>query len=101
VRAHTARNVAPWSNRDHPLEDLLATVPGSLTEHALGLHSCGLLTMQAVGASVAGACRRLAVADHDGAFLAVASIAVTRIVAPDAPAAREDVENARPAPLTT
>jgi hypothetical protein len=26
-------------------EDLLATVPGSLTGRALGLHSCRLLTM--------------------------------------------------------
>jgi len=35
-------------------EELLATVPRSLTGHALGLHSCGLLAMQAIGASVAG-----------------------------------------------
>jgi hypothetical protein len=36
-----------------------------------------------------------------GAFLTVASIAVTLIVDLDAPVARLDVENAPPAPLTT
>jgi hypothetical protein len=49
------------------------------------------------GMSTSPACRACAAE----AFLAVASIAVTLIVALDAPAARQDVENARPAPLTT
>ena len=63
-------------------EELLATVPQRLTGHALGLHSCGLLAMQAVGASLAGS-----VAGHLSpgltmTGLAVASVAVTVVAAP-------------------
>jgi predicted MFS family arabinose efflux permease len=66
-------------------EELLATVPRSLTGHALGLHSCGLLTMQAVGALLAGAVAGRLSPSTTMTCLAVASIAVTVIVALDAP----------------
>jgi hypothetical protein len=66
-------------------EELLATVPRSLTWHALGLHSCGLLTMQAVGASLARAVARRRSPSTTMTCLAVASIAVTLIVVLDAP----------------
>jgi MFS family permease len=66
-------------------EDLLATVPRSLTGHALGLHSCGLLTMQAVGALLAGAVAGRQSPSMTMTCLAIASIAVTLIVVLDAP----------------
>jgi hypothetical protein len=66
-------------------EELLATVPRSLTWHALGLHSCGLLTTQAVGASLARAVARRRSPSTTMTCLAVASIAVTLIVVLDAP----------------
>ena len=63
-------------------EELLATVPRSLTGHALGLHSCGLLAMQAVGASLAGSLAGLLSAGPTMTCLAVASVAVTVVAAP-------------------
>jgi hypothetical protein len=66
-----------WSSLRSPLSDQLRTPPARKPAHAL------------------------AAADHDEAYLAVASIAVALIVTLNAPAPRQDVENARPAPLTT
>lgn len=67
-------------------EELLATVPRSLTGHALGLHSCGLLTMQALGATAAGLIASLSSARATMAFLAVASTVITLAVVLDAAA---------------
>jgi MFS family permease len=64
-------------------EELLATVPPALTGHALGLHSCGLLAMQAVGASLAGALAGWLSPATTMTCLAVASIAVTLAVVLD------------------
>lgn len=58
-------------------EELLAAVPRSMTGHALGLHSCGLLAMQALGAVLAGTLAGHYSAGVTMTCLAVASIAVT------------------------
>ncbi|MBB5139065.1 putative MFS family arabinose efflux permease [Thermocatellispora tengchongensis] len=61
---------------------LLALTPEEMSGHALGLHSAGMVTMQGVGAGIAGA-----VAEHTGpatamAVMAVASVAVTLALVP-------------------
>lgn len=61
-------------------EELLATVPRPLIGHALGLHSCGLLAMQAIGASVAGTLAGRLSPGATMTCLAVASVAVTLAV---------------------
>ncbi|MGW3563990.1 MFS transporter [Streptomyces sp. NPDC000941] len=63
-------------------ERLMALTPEELSGHALGLHSSGMLTMQGVGATLAGA-----VAQHTSpatamAVIAAASVAVTLALAP-------------------
>ena len=61
---------------------LMALTPDDLSGHALGLHSSGMLTMQGVGAAIAGA---VAVETSPGtamAVMAAASVAVTVILAP-------------------
>ncbi|ADI06686.1 hypothetical protein SBI_03565 [Streptomyces bingchenggensis BCW-1] len=63
-------------------ERLMALTPEELSGHALGLHSSGMLTMQGVGAALAGA-----VAQHTSpatamAVMAAASLAVTLALAP-------------------
>lgn len=63
-------------------EELLRTVPPSLTGHALGLHSCGLLAMQAIGASLAGTVAGRLSPGLTMTCLALASIAVTLGVPP-------------------
>jgi predicted MFS family arabinose efflux permease len=61
---------------------LMALTPDELSGHALGLHSSGMLTMQGVGAAIAGA-----VAQHTSpgmamTIMAAASVAVTLTLAP-------------------
>ncbi|MFI1334499.1 MFS transporter [Streptomyces sp. NPDC020845] len=63
-------------------ERLMALTPEELSGHALGLHFSGMLTMQGVGATLAGA-----VAQHTSpatamAVMAAASVAVTLALAP-------------------
>ncbi|TDD52981.1 MFS transporter [Nonomuraea terrae] len=63
-------------------ERLVALTPDELRGHALGLHSSGMMTMQGVGAALAGA-----VAQHTSpatamAVMAAASAAVTLVLAP-------------------
>jgi hypothetical protein len=63
-------------------ERLMALTPEELSGHALGLHFSGMLTMQGVGAALAGA-----VAQHTSpatamAVMAAASVAVTLALAP-------------------
>lgn len=80
-----------------PLQErLLSLTPDELSGHALGLHSSGMLTLQGVGAALAGA-----VAEHTSpatamAAMAAASVVVTlalapglRPVAPERQAARD------------
>jgi hypothetical protein len=63
-------------------ERLLAAVPAQLSGHALALNSCGMLTMQAVGAAIAGGIATQLSAGSTMALLALASIAVTLVLGP-------------------
>jgi MFS family permease len=58
-------------------ERLMAVTPGELSGHALGLHSAGMLTMQGVGASLAGSVAQLTSPATGMTVMAVASLAVT------------------------
>jgi len=61
---------------------LMALTPDSLSGHALGLHSCGMLTMQGVGAALAGTVAGLTSPGTAMAVMAVISVAVTLVLAP-------------------
>ena len=63
-------------------ERLMALTPDELSGHALGLHSAGMLTMQGVSASLAGAVAQLTSPGAAMTVMAVASIAVTAVLAP-------------------
>ncbi|TGB05868.1 MFS transporter [Streptomyces sp. MZ04] len=63
-------------------EQLLALTPDELSGHALGLHASGMLTMQGVGAAVAGGVAQLTSASAAMAVLAAGSVAVTLALAP-------------------
>lgn len=63
-------------------ERLMALTPDELSGHALGLHSSGMLTMQGVGAALAGAVAQHTSPSTAMAAMAVASVAVTLALAP-------------------
>ena len=63
-------------------EQLLAVTPPELSGHALGLSSSGMLTMQAVGAVLAGALATQLPPGATMACLAVASTLVTLVLTP-------------------
>ncbi|MFG2502523.1 MFS transporter [Streptomyces sp. NPDC048441] len=63
-------------------EQLMALTPDELSGHALGLHASGMLTMQGVGAALAGGAAQLTSAPAAMTALALASIAVTLTLAP-------------------
>lgn len=63
-------------------EQLLAVTPPELSGHALGLSSSGMLTMQAVGAVLAGALATQLPPGTTMACLAVASTLVTLLLTP-------------------
>ncbi|MFH8488450.1 MFS transporter [Streptomyces longisporoflavus] len=63
-------------------EQLMALTPEELSGHALGLHSSGMLTMQGVGAALAGGTAQLTSAPVAMAAMATASVAVTLALAP-------------------
>jgi hypothetical protein len=63
-------------------ERLMALTPGELSGHALGLHSSGMLTMQGVGAAIAGVVAQRTSPGAAMAVTAAASVAVTLILAP-------------------
>lgn len=63
-------------------ERLMSLTPGELSGHALGLHSSGMLTMQGVGAALAGAVAQYTSPATAMAVMAVASVAVTLALAP-------------------
>ncbi|WP_327315850.1 MFS transporter [Streptomyces sp. NBC_01235] len=58
-------------------ERLMALTPSELSGHALGLHSAGMLTMQGVGAALAGTLAQLTSPASAMTAMALASIAVT------------------------
>jgi MFS family permease len=61
---------------------LMALTPDELSGHALGLHSSGMLTMQGVGAALAGAIAQQTSPSVAMAVLAAASVTVTLTLAP-------------------
>jgi hypothetical protein len=61
---------------------LLALTPDSMRGQALGLHSSGMMTMQAVGASVAGLIAQFLTPGHTMVVLAVISVAITLALTP-------------------
>lgn len=76
-------------------ERLMALVPEELSGHALGLHSSGMLTLQGVGAALAGAVAQRSSPGTAIAVLAAVSVAVTLALAPGL---RRDAENTTDAP---
>ncbi|MEU9044314.1 MULTISPECIES: MFS transporter [unclassified Kitasatospora] len=63
-------------------ERLMALTPDELSGHALGLHSSGMLTMQGVGAAVAGSVAELTSPATGMAVTAAVSLATTLLLAP-------------------
>ncbi|MDT0550158.1 MULTISPECIES: MFS transporter [Streptomyces] len=63
-------------------ERLMALTPDELSGHALGLHSSGMLTMQGVGAALAGAVAQHTSPSTAMALMAAASVTVTLALAP-------------------
>ncbi|MFG3015123.1 MFS transporter [Streptomyces cinerochromogenes] len=63
-------------------ERLMALTPDTLSGQALGLHSSGMLTMQGVGAAVAGAVAELTSPATGIVVTAAASLAATLVLAP-------------------
>lgn len=61
---------------------LMTLTPDELSGHALGLHSSGMLAMQGVGATFAGAIAQLTSAATAIAVMAAISVTVTLILAP-------------------
>ncbi|MGG8409912.1 MFS transporter [Streptomyces sp. 12297] len=61
---------------------LMALTPDELSGHALGLHSSGMLTMQGVGAAVAGTVAELTSPATGMVATAAASLAATLLLAP-------------------
>ncbi|MCO6009789.1 MFS transporter [Actinoallomurus purpureus] len=72
---------------------LMALTPREIHGQALGLHSAGMLTLQGVGAALAGVVAQRLSPATAMAVMAAASVAVTVLLAPglrDAPAAEQD-----------
>ncbi|GII55901.1 membrane protein [Planotetraspora thailandica] len=63
-------------------ERLMSLTPNELSGQALGLHSSGLLTMQGVGAAIAGAVAEQTSPSAAMAVMAAISVAVTLCLAP-------------------
>ncbi|MFD9325680.1 MFS transporter [Streptomyces sp. NPDC060065] len=70
-------------------EQLMELTPDELSGHALGLHSSGMLTMQGVSAALAGAVAQLTSPGTAMALMAVASLAVTAVLATRGPEKKE------------
>jgi MFS family permease len=81
-------------------ERLTALTPGELSGHALGLHSSGMLTMQGVGAAVAGVVAQRTSPGAAMAVMAAASVAVTLILAPGLRSGPTPPQPGRSRPLT-
>ncbi|MFI6703064.1 MFS transporter [Streptomyces sp. NPDC050509] len=62
-------------------ERLMSLTPGELSGHALGLHTSGMLTMQGVGAALAGGVAQLTSVQTAPAVMAVLSATVTLALA--------------------
>ncbi|WP_405150158.1 MFS transporter [Sphaerisporangium sp. NBC_01403] len=82
-------------------ERLMSLTPDELSGHALGLHSAGMLTMQGVGAALAGSLAQFTSPSTAMTLLAAASVAVTLTLAPGLHRGRpgQVAAGARPRPL--
>jgi predicted MFS family arabinose efflux permease len=78
---------------------LMELTPDDLSGHALGLSGSGTLTMQGVGAAVAGAVAGLTSPGTAMAVMAVLSVAVTLILAPGLRPGRAPRDPAEPRDL--
>lgn len=76
-------------------ERLMSLTPDELAGHALGLHSAGMLTMQGVGAALAGSVAQLTSPAAAMTVMAAGSVAVTLALAT---AARRSPAAAAPEP---
>ncbi|MFD7338516.1 MFS transporter [Streptomyces violascens] len=84
-------------------ERLVALVPEGMTGQALGLHSCGMLTFQGIGAALAGTVAQRTSPGTAMAVMAAASITVTLVLAAGSGRIRRPrrpVEGRCPAPQT-
>ncbi|WP_225834164.1 MFS transporter [Streptomyces sp. NK08204] len=83
-------------------ERLMALTPAELAGHALGLHSAGMLTLQGVSATLAGAAAQLMSPAWSMTTMAAASVSVTLVLATAArrvPGRRPEPEReSRPGP---
>jgi MFS family permease len=79
-------------------ERLMTLTPAELSGHALGLHSAGMLTMQGVSASLAGAVAQGTSPAAAMAAMAVASTAVTATLAAASRRTRATAPSPAPAP---
>jgi predicted MFS family arabinose efflux permease len=82
-------------------ERLVALVPEGMTGQALGLHSCGMLTFQGIGAALAGTVAQRTSPGTAMAVMAAASITVTLVLAAGSGrirGPRRPVEGGCPAP---
>ncbi|MFD4600651.1 MFS transporter [Streptomyces sp. NPDC058464] len=83
-------------------ERLMSLTPDELSGHALGLHSAGMLTMQGVGATLAGSVAQLTSPASAMTLVAGASLAVTLALAVAARRERRVTAPAQPqAPVPT
>ncbi|MEU6198137.1 MFS transporter [Streptomyces sp. NPDC047061] len=83
-------------------ERLMSLTPDELSGHALGLHSAGMLTMQGVGATLAGSVAQLTSPASAMTLVAGASLAVTLALAVAARRERRATAPAQPqAPTPT
>jgi predicted MFS family arabinose efflux permease len=85
-------------------ERLMSLTPDGLSGHALGLQSSGMLTMQGVGAALAGGVAQLSSPSTAIAVMAASSAAVTLTLAPGLLRPRRnpiDHDDVRDAPVTT
>jgi predicted MFS family arabinose efflux permease len=73
-------------------ESLMALTPDELSGQALGLHSSGMLTMQGVGAVIAGVIAQLSSPAAAMTVMAVLSVAVTALLAPGLRPARASAD---------
>ncbi|MDI2128569.1 MFS transporter [Yinghuangia seranimata] len=78
-------------------ERLIALTPDELSGHALGLHTSGMVTMQGVGAALAGGVAQVTSPATGMTVMAVASIAVTAALVPGLRPTRTVVSESRPA----
>ncbi|OKK03547.1 hypothetical protein AMK26_18915 [Streptomyces sp. CB03234] len=77
-------------------ERLMCLTPSRLSGHALGLHTSGMLTMQGVGAALAGTAAGLTSPATAMAVMATASVGVTLALSPGLPRGDRKRAVARP-----